>query len=145
MHSLKSFTLRVPGPGMGSWDWGPSPYPWLCHLFTSTWAYTWIPHCHQLAWEVAQSVEGVAFACSPGPRLWLSLLWPQDVDTAFLIKADLETNVEALLQEIDFLKGLYEEVPTAPLPAGAQSGPVPWAGQSKGAPVGMAPGKLTPK
>ncbi|KAM9229675.1 LOW QUALITY PROTEIN: keratin, type II cuticular Hb2 [Dugong dugon] len=33
----------------------------------------------------------------------------KDVDTAFLMKADLETNVEALLQEIDFLRGLYEE------------------------------------
>ncbi|XP_036848259.2 keratin, type II cuticular Hb2 [Manis javanica] len=33
----------------------------------------------------------------------------KDVDTAFLMKADLETNVEALVQEIDFLKGLYEE------------------------------------
>ncbi|XP_066209745.1 keratin, type II cuticular Hb2 [Saccopteryx leptura] len=33
----------------------------------------------------------------------------KDVDTAFLLKADLETNVEALVQEIDFLKGLYEE------------------------------------
>lgn len=60
--------------------------------------------------------------CSLGPRLWLSLLWPQDVDTAFLMKADLETNAEALVQEIDFLKGLYEEVPTAPLPTGARSG-----------------------
>ena len=37
----------------------------------------------------------------------------QDVDTAFLMKADLETNAEALVQEIDFLKSLYEEVPTA--------------------------------
>ncbi|XP_004461010.1 keratin, type II cuticular Hb2 [Dasypus novemcinctus] len=33
----------------------------------------------------------------------------KDVDTAFLVKADLETNVEALVQEIDFLKGLHEE------------------------------------
>ncbi|XP_008058588.1 keratin, type II cuticular Hb2 [Carlito syrichta] len=33
----------------------------------------------------------------------------KDVDTAFLMKADLETNAEALVQEIDFLKGLYEE------------------------------------
>ncbi|XP_036886814.1 keratin, type II cuticular Hb2 [Sturnira hondurensis] len=33
----------------------------------------------------------------------------KDVDTAFLMKSDLETNVEALVQEIDFLKGLYEE------------------------------------
>lgn len=38
------------------------------------------------------------------------------------MKSDLETNLEALLQEIDFLKGLYEEVPAAPLPAGAWSG-----------------------
>ncbi|XP_047596764.1 keratin, type II cuticular Hb2 [Lutra lutra] len=33
----------------------------------------------------------------------------KDVDTAFLMKADLETNAEALVQEINFLKGLYEE------------------------------------
>ncbi|XP_006163235.1 keratin, type II cuticular Hb2 [Tupaia chinensis] len=33
----------------------------------------------------------------------------KDVDTAFLMKADLETNAEALAQEIDFLRGLYEE------------------------------------
>uniref|UniRef100_A0A8C6BT49 IF rod domain-containing protein n=1 Tax=Monodon monoceros TaxID=40151 RepID=A0A8C6BT49_MONMO len=33
----------------------------------------------------------------------------KDMDTAFLIKADLETNVEVLVQEIDFLKSLYEE------------------------------------
>lgn len=43
---------------------------------------------------------------------------------AFLVKADLETNVEALVQEIDFLKGLYEEVPAAMLPTGGRSGPV---------------------
>uniref|UniRef100_A0A8C0CQG2 Keratin 82 n=1 Tax=Balaenoptera musculus TaxID=9771 RepID=A0A8C0CQG2_BALMU len=34
----------------------------------------------------------------------------KDMDTAFLIKADLETNVEVLVQEIDFLKSLYEEI-----------------------------------
>nr|XP_006203072.1 keratin, type II cuticular Hb2 [Vicugna pacos] len=33
----------------------------------------------------------------------------KDVDTAFLIKADLETNVEALIQETDFLRSLYDE------------------------------------
>eukprot|EP00069_Balaena_mysticetus_P013450 bmy_22066T0 len=33
----------------------------------------------------------------------------KDMDTAFLIKADVETNVEVLVQEIDFLKSLYEE------------------------------------
>lgn len=60
-------------------------------------------------------------------RLPLSLLWPQDVDTAFLMKADLETNVEALVQEIDFLKGLYEEVPAARPPTGGRQGLVPWA------------------
>ncbi|KFO31446.1 Keratin, type II cuticular Hb2 [Fukomys damarensis] len=33
----------------------------------------------------------------------------KDVDTAFLVKADLETNVEALELEINFLKNLFEE------------------------------------
>lgn len=39
-----------------------------------------------------------------------------------MMKADLETNVEALVQEIDFLKGLYEEVPAATLPSGGRAG-----------------------
>jgi hypothetical protein len=34
----------------------------------------------------------------------------QDVDTAFLNKSDLEANVDALTQEIEFLKALYLEV-----------------------------------
>lgn len=34
----------------------------------------------------------------------------QDVDCAYLRKSDLEANVEALTQEIDFLRRLYEEV-----------------------------------
>uniref|UniRef100_A0A8C5LHQ8 Keratin 82 n=1 Tax=Jaculus jaculus TaxID=51337 RepID=A0A8C5LHQ8_JACJA len=48
-------------------------------------------------------------------KVWLPLsqLCPcvvvQDVDTAFLVKADLETNVEALEHEIEFLKALFEE------------------------------------
>lgn len=71
---------------------------------------------------MAQLGEGVAVPCSPSPRLQLSVLWLQDVDTAFLMKADLETNVEALVQEMDFLKGLYEEVPAATLPTGGGSG-----------------------
>ncbi|XP_005411998.1 PREDICTED: keratin, type II cuticular Hb2 [Chinchilla lanigera] len=33
----------------------------------------------------------------------------KDVDTAFLVKADLETNVEALELEMNFLKNLFEE------------------------------------
>lgn len=34
----------------------------------------------------------------------------QDVDSAYLRRSDLETNSEALTQEIDFLRRLYEEV-----------------------------------
>lgn len=34
----------------------------------------------------------------------------QDVDAAFLTKSDLEANVDALIQEIEFLKALYQEV-----------------------------------
>lgn len=34
----------------------------------------------------------------------------QDVDCAYLRRSDLEANVEALTQEIDFLRRLYEEV-----------------------------------
>jgi hypothetical protein len=34
----------------------------------------------------------------------------QDVDCAYLRKSDLEANSEALTQEIDFLRRLYEEV-----------------------------------
>ncbi|XP_062058173.1 keratin, type II cuticular Hb2 [Lepus europaeus] len=33
----------------------------------------------------------------------------KEVDTVFLVKADLETNLEALVQEINFLKNLHEE------------------------------------
>lgn len=66
----------------------------------------------------------MALPHSPSPQLQLSMLQSQDVDAAFLMKADLETNVEALVQEIDFLKGLYEEVPAAALPTGGRSGPV---------------------
>lgn len=74
---------------------------------------------------VAQWAGGVTLPCRPSPRLRLPLLCLQDVDTAFLMKADLETNVEALVQEIDFLKGLYEEVPAATLPIGGSSGASP--------------------
>lgn len=45
-------------------------------------------------------------------RSW-SVIVLQDVDTAFLVKADLETNLEALEHEIEFLKALFEEVFTA--------------------------------
>lgn len=34
----------------------------------------------------------------------------QDVDCAYVRKSDLEANSEALIQEIDFLRRLYEEV-----------------------------------
>lgn len=39
----------------------------------------------------------------------------QDVDTVFLNKSDLETNVDTLTQEIDFLKTLYMAVSFHPL------------------------------
>lgn len=34
----------------------------------------------------------------------------QEVDCAYLRKSDLEANAEALTEEIDFLRRLYEEV-----------------------------------
>lgn len=40
----------------------------------------------------------------------LSCLLHQDVDGAYLRKADLEANVEALKEEMHFLQALYEEV-----------------------------------
>lgn len=46
------------------------------------------------------------------------------MDTAFLVKADLETNMEALVQEISFLKDLYEEVPSTCLCAPGSGGVV---------------------
>ncbi|XP_028347305.1 keratin, type II microfibrillar, component 7C-like [Physeter macrocephalus] len=36
----------------------------------------------------------------------------EDVDCAYLCKSDLEANSEALIQEIDFLRRLYEEEPS---------------------------------
>lgn len=58
------------------------------------------------------------------PQVTLSHCSVQDVDTAFLMKADLETNVEALVQEIDFLKGLYEEVLGPHCPISSPQGPI---------------------
>lgn len=34
----------------------------------------------------------------------------QDVDSAYLVKADLEDKVGALTDEINFLRSIYEEV-----------------------------------
>lgn len=39
----------------------------------------------------------------------------QDVDSAYLVKADLEDKVGALTDEINFLKTIYDEVTPAPL------------------------------
>lgn len=61
----------------------------------------------------ATCVHGPRTPPAPGHDSVTALL--QDVDTAFLMKADLETNVEALEQEINFMKGLFEEVPAAML------------------------------
>lgn len=35
---------------------------------------------------------------------------PQDVDSAYLVKADLEDKVGALTDEINFLRTIYDEV-----------------------------------
>lgn len=63
------------------------------------------------------------------------------------MKSDLETNVEALVQEIDFLKGLYEEVPAATPPAGGRSGAssVKTLGWESSCPVGTFQDKQTAK
>lgn len=52
---------------------------------------------------------GEAEQCTSNEHLIL-LSFMQDVDTAFLKKSDLETNVNTLAQEIDFLKTLYMAV-----------------------------------
>lgn len=44
----------------------------------------------------------------------------QDVDCAYLRRSDLEANVEALTEEIDFLRQLYEEVRAMGLTASRQ-------------------------
>ena len=45
----------------------------------------------------------------------------QDVDCAYLRKSDLEANVEALVEESNFLKRLYDEV-RGPLPTSLEAG-----------------------
>lgn len=45
----------------------------------------------------------------------------QDVDCAYLRKSDLEANVEALVEESNFLKRLYDEV-RRPLPTSLEAG-----------------------
>lgn len=45
----------------------------------------------------------------------------QDVDCAYLRKSDLEANVEALVEESNFLKRLYDEV-RGPLPTSLEEG-----------------------
>lgn len=79
----------------------------------------------------------------------LSLL--QDVDTAFLVKADLETNLEALEHEIEFLKALFEEVLKATRSFSWPVRPAPWeqGGQEEPRQVldtrHMRPGSETPQ
>ena len=54
----------------------------------------------------------------------------QDVDCAYLRKSDLEANAEALTEEIDFLRRLYEEVrgrgPSRELAASLEEGALAW-------------------
>jgi hypothetical protein len=44
------------------------------------------------------------------PLLTLSCPIHQDIDSAYLGKADLEANVESLREETIFLQSLYEQV-----------------------------------
>ena len=48
----------------------------------------------------------------------------QDVDCAYLRKSDLEANVEALVEESNFLKRLYDEVRGPCQPAWKRGGKV---------------------
>lgn len=41
---------------------------------------------------------------------------PQDVDSAYLVKADLEDKVGALTDEINFLRTIYDEVTQTHIP-----------------------------
>lgn len=50
-----------------------------------------------------------------------SRLLHQDVDSAYLRKADLEANVDALKEEMHFLRALYEQV-SLPIPRRASEG-----------------------
>lgn len=63
------------------------------------------------------------------------------------MKADLETNMEALVQEINFLKGLYEEVAAATLSRGGRPGAssVRAIGWESSSVVGTFQGKQTEK
>lgn len=50
------------------------------------------------------------FEVAMQPRSLYHSVLSQDVDCAYIRKSDLEANAEALTQEIDFLRRLYEEV-----------------------------------
>lgn len=45
-----------------------------------------------------------------GNQRCVLFVWSQDVDSAYLVKADLEDKVGALTDEINFLRNIYEEV-----------------------------------
>lgn len=105
-------------PTFPPWPHLPWPSPGLRE---EPWAHS--HPCHQLA----QGVTGQHWSqvCIPLLQVTvLSLL--QDVDTAFLVKADLETNLEALEHETEFLKALFEEVLKATRSSLWPVRPAPW-------------------
>lgn len=92
------------GPGLSSYPWPHLPLP-PPGLREEPWAQS-CP-CHQLAYG---RLAGVGHDYTHTDSGHGSSTVLQDVDTAFLVKADLETNLEALEHEIEFLKALFEEV-----------------------------------
>lgn len=70
----------------------------------------------------------------------------QDIDGAYLRKADLEANVEALKEEIGFLQALYEEVSLfpsleEPVKEQTQEGVLSWCpGSGESCPLLILPG-----
>lgn len=47
---------------------------------------------------------------TPAVNSNLTFLLSQDVDSAYMVKVDLETKVDGLQDEINFLRAIYEEV-----------------------------------
>lgn len=62
------------------------------------------------SWERGGSGGGGEALCCLSSETPLPPSPLQDVDCAYLRKSDLEANAEALIEEINFLRRLYEEV-----------------------------------
>lgn len=60
-----------------------------------------------------QSLGSISLCCVGWMKTGSHLPLSQDVDCAYLRKSDLEANAEALTQETDFLRRMYDEVRAA--------------------------------